>query len=205
MELPCDDKILIKYENHMSKEDYEKYTWIVYFIQTITETTCMGVNIDYPNITQNNFNDLPMDKQVSLIIKSIKQVFIFIINRIILINNISLSILHDKFIPIDDVFIITIKLLYMCLKRSVITENIDMVNYIKTIIHDEFEENSYNVDHLEASVSFTQMIFALYLTKGIISHNSTPDNIKNNVDNIMTSLVEIMKRKNREATRKYSN
>ncbi|QHJ76736.1 MAG: hypothetical protein [Bacteriophage sp.] len=72
MELPCDDRILIKYENHMSKEDYEKYTWIVYFIQTITETTCMGVNINYSNITQNNFNDLPMDKQVSLIIKSIK-------------------------------------------------------------------------------------------------------------------------------------
>lgn len=195
--------ILDKYKDYMDQDTHEKYTWIIFFIQTITEETEIDIKLGHPNISQNNFNKLSMDKQASAIIESIKQTFITVISKIRCIDGITLLLLRDEAVSPFDAFHIRIQMILLCLKRSMTTEGVDLIYYIKTVFHNEFKKHSYNIDRIEMTANFFRMIYIIYLTKGV--RDVTLDDIENNTDNVMTLLAETMKRKNREATRRYSN
>lgn len=197
--------ILNKYKDHMDKSVYDKYTWIIFFIQTIADMTGTNDIIGHFNIEQDSLNKLSMDKQVAVIIESIKQTFITVVGKMMTIYNISYPLLRDADVPAVDAMFIQWQLMGICLKRSLTTSDSNMPDYIRTVIHNEFKKNSYAADNLALPVEFNKIVMMMYSTKQIFSNKNDVDHIKNNVDDIMTSLAETMKRKNRELTRRYSN
>lgn len=197
--------ILDKYKDYMDQDTYDKYTWIVFFIQTIADMTNTNDIIGHFNIEQDRLNKLPIDKQVAVVIESIKQTFITVVGKMMTIYSISYPLLRDADVPGEDAIFIQWQLMGTCLKRSLTTSDNDMPDYIRTVIRDEFKKNLYDADNLALAVEFTKIVMIMYSTKHIFSTKNDIDRIKNNADDIMTSLVETMKRKNREIARRYSN
>lgn len=197
--------ILDKYKDYMDKGVYDKYTWIVFFIQTIVDMTGTNDIIGHFNIEQDRLNKLPIDKQVAVVIESIKQTFITVVSKMMTIYSISYPLLREADVPGEDAMFIQWQLMGICLKRSLTTSDSDMPDYIRTVIHDEFKKNLYDADNLALPVEFNKIVMMMYSTKQIFSNKNDVDHIKNNVDDIMTTLAETMKRKNREITRRYSN
>lgn len=203
MELPCDDRILIKYENHMSKEDYDKYWWVIYCINSLSSPIGVSISAECSNISRDDFNNLSIDKQLPIIIDAIKRVFIYVMTKIITIHGIAMNILlKDEGIPRFVLLAMSVETIFACLEKAITDEKIDISEYVTSVVNSVIRKNLDNLQ-LKTPEDFHHMMCLMHMTN-LFSYTKA-DDIKNNVDDIITALSDIMKTKHKEIISNHYN
>lgn len=203
MELPCDDKILVKYENYMSKDDYDKYWWVIYCINSLSSPIGVSVIADCSNISRDDFNNLSIDKQLPIVIDAIKRVFIYVMTKVITIHGIAMNILlKDEGIPRFVLLAMSVETIFACLEKAITDEKIDISEYVTSVVNSEIRKNLDNLQ-LKTPRDFNHMMCLMHMTN-LFSYTKA-DDIKNNVDDIITALSNIMKTKHREIIGNHYN